>query len=305
MDNNWNKEYEKLIQQSTKNINYIKDKINEAIAKIPIWSTRNILIIANDDIKNTESELVPAHSFSVDLHNGNDTDDVPNFSVFLDEDNLHLSIEDVLEAGDNDFFQDNNSQRDYFNLIQSLKGRSIKKEEKNISLYTARPTKDRQTLLNSNEWPVNIFLTSNYDFAENFGLDYNENRDIWKVTINTKFLIETLNSPGNNQYQTFSPDGMSTVPIVRKNLITQGDIMKESHNWFEKTIQSSRKEAFNKKDFMVGLLGGAIPAAAATIPFVYNQNDTSAKNNQQYIADNKSNNNVEKKQLNDNKDNYQ
>ena len=70
-----------------------------------------------------------------------------------------------------------------------------------MTLYTARPEKDREFYEKGQKLPLGVFLTTDSDFATGFGLDYNEQRDIWKVKIDSSYLIKTMDSPQQKQYQ--------------------------------------------------------------------------------------------------------
>lgn len=110
----------------------------------------------------------------------------PSFTVFIEDDKF--KVDDILDGGDIDFFRDNKTQKHYFELIDWILG---KKTGKSIILYTARPKKDRDYLLNSKSFPTNIFLCNDLNHVEGLAADFTD-RDIWKVKINTKYLIQTL-----------------------------------------------------------------------------------------------------------------
>lgn len=165
----------------------LKEKIQQAIGLIENWNSSAILVrpyISRDEFNSlsldasTSAEIILGHSGQI------------GFTLFLHDGKLE--IDDILEGGDEDFFKDSNEQSDYFNLIEKLKNPTSK--QKVITLYTARPRKDREMYLNKKQVPVNIFLTNDYDHAEGLGSDLSsgEKRDIWKVRINTKYLTQTL-----------------------------------------------------------------------------------------------------------------
>jgi len=139
----------------------------------------------------------------------------PSFSYFVSDDGIE--IDDVLEGGDEDFFTDNKIQSDYFNLINSLRNPNMSVKQKILTLYTARPYKDRKFYLNSKVVPINIFMTSSYNFAEGFAREYGGKKDIWKVRIMDQYLVKTMDSPEQKQYQTI---GDKSVPVESIELIT-------------------------------------------------------------------------------------
>lgn len=132
--------------------------------------------------------------------------DQPSFTLFVSgEDKM---VEDVLEAGDGFFFKDPDVEADYFNLVNFLKNGKVKKN-KIISVYTARPAKDReqlQNLVDKNLFPKNIFVTTSENEAEGYAYDLatTEKRDLWFLKINEKYLIQTLDVGHIKNYQTFS-----------------------------------------------------------------------------------------------------
>jgi hypothetical protein len=155
------------------------------------------------DPLSTEDFEIPSYD-SFYVHVGN-----KNISFGLFFDNEKYVLDDVLDAGDEYFFSAENSEveQDYFLLVNELRnpGKSKSEGEKIITLYTARPSKDRGKYKNTSIIPSNIFLTTSYSEAEGYGIDFGE-RDLWRVKIRKKYLILTLNSGGVRNYQTFSVD---------------------------------------------------------------------------------------------------
>jgi hypothetical protein len=165
----------------------LKEKIQQAIGLIENWNSSAIIVrpyISRDEFNSlmlapsTTAEIIMGHSGQI------------TFTLFLNDGKIE--IDDILEGGDEDFFKDSNEQSDYFNLIEKLKNPTSK--QKIITLYTARPRKDREVYLNKKQVPINIFLTNDYNHAEGLASDLSsdEKRDIWKVRINTKYLTQTL-----------------------------------------------------------------------------------------------------------------
>lgn len=148
---------------------------------------------------NKSSEDYLPKSFGVKF---GDQSNAPFFTLFVDGNKVE--VDDIIEGGDTDFFEDVESQADYFNLIGELRSPGSTTRGKTIRLYTARPTKDRDFYMRSNEIPANVFLTSKLDEAEGLASDLgsNEVRDVWSVKVNTRFLVETLRSGTNVHYQT-------------------------------------------------------------------------------------------------------
>jgi hypothetical protein len=99
-------------------------------------------------------------------------------------------------------------------LINAIRNPNTLKQPKVLTLYTARPVEDRQIYEGATEIPSNIFLTSQYSFAEGFAID--NGRDVWKIRILNRYLVKTMDYPGQQQYQTL---GNKTVPVISTTLL--------------------------------------------------------------------------------------
>ena len=111
------------------------------------------------------------------------------------------TVDDVLDAGDREFFRDPEVERNYFALVNAI--RNPRLLEKVVTLYTSRPRKDREKLLRlakRRKWPHGIFLTSDVDRAEGFGREFRD-RDLWKVKVKLKNLVKTLDAGRIKDYQ--------------------------------------------------------------------------------------------------------
>jgi len=214
----WTEEYgqkrmQELISQTQVNMEKIQNSILGAISRIPQWNGSSIKVVASELYK--DNDLEPETDAIIEVGGGEGWGGVPNFSYFASGDKIEL--DDILEGGDSDFFTDNNIQSDYFNLVNSLRNPQAFSKSKVLSLYTARPAKDRQMYMGGKEVPSNIFLTSSYDFAEGFAYEYGGGKDVWKVRILDRYLVKTMDSPDQKQYQTM---GDKVVPVVSIELIT-------------------------------------------------------------------------------------
>lgn len=202
-------EVEKLIAQSQANMESIKSSIENAISGIPSWSGSPITLQAQE---NSDVEIEPATNALVRVGSGRMA---PYFSLFTHEGKI--LIDDVLEGGDTDFFDDSETQSDYFALINELRNPgSANRRGRILTLYTARPASDRRTFENATTVPGNLFLTKSYDFAVGHGADYNVKKDVWKVRIDSRYLTQTFDGPGQEQYQI---TGGKEVPIQSITLI--------------------------------------------------------------------------------------
>jgi hypothetical protein len=187
-------QYVKTALEGTKpKMEEIRTLIKEAISRTIQWNNTPIHIEARAIEDEYGPKIEPAEDAEITMGAG---EFAPNFTFFRFEEKIN--IEDVLEGGDKDFFHTPEIQSDYFNLIAELKHPGSTNRGKMITLYTARPTQDRQQLINSQTLPINIFLTNSYDHAEGIAIDLGGSqgvRDIWKVRIDSKYLIQTLDGP--------------------------------------------------------------------------------------------------------------
>jgi len=144
--------------------------------------------------------------------------------VYVGPINKHISfmysggnhVDDVLDAGDPDFFSDQKVEADYFALVNELRhpGRSSREGKKVLVLYTARPAKDRKRYEKAKTLPNNIFLTTSPSEAEGYKMDFGGDRDIYKVRIQARFLVKTLDAHRIQNYQVFGPSGKAPVVSI-------------------------------------------------------------------------------------------
>ena len=199
-------EVQKLTDATMKNMQYIKSLIDNAIRAIPKWNNSPVNIEAS--VIDRDDPIEAEECATVEVLGGNSWGGEASFSFFKVGDKIE--IDDILEAGDTDFFENQSTQSDYFNLIQVLRNPSAFSKPKVLTLYTARPSKDRALYLKGGKVPSNIFLTTSLDFAEGFAEEYGGNRDIWKVRIKDVYLILTMDSTDQKQYQVI---GEGFVPV--------------------------------------------------------------------------------------------
>lgn len=205
--------FKENVEKTTSNMKNVEINIREAIARIKNWNGSRILIEAAPVHKDKEG--FDQDSAHITVIGGQGDAGEAGFSYFQMDDKYE--IDDVLDAGDTDFFQDDGVQSDYFGLVNSLRNPRMNEEKpKVLTLYTARPVADRNIYLDAKEIPSNIFLTDKYDFAEGFAREYGGKRDIWKVRILNKYLIKSMDSVEQKQYQTF---GDKFVPVVSIEMI--------------------------------------------------------------------------------------
>lgn len=186
---NWEQEKKKLMDATRQHMEATAKEIAEAISRVPNWNGSEITIEASvSQEQNGSMSLEPEQSSFIHVGKGPRS---PGFAYFKYEGKKE--IDDVVEGGDEDFFDTPQLQSDYFNLINSLRNPNFASKSRTLTLYTARPVSDRQQLLTSKSLPVNIFLANSYDHVE--GIAAEGRRDIWKVRIDSRYLTQTLDGP--------------------------------------------------------------------------------------------------------------
>jgi hypothetical protein len=204
-----------VIEQTNTNMIDISNKVKEAILRAATWNGSPITIIADPLYK--ENEAVA----EINAHINVGGEDSSGFAYWPEVDGK-LVIEDVVEAGDPDIFPNRNIESDYFTLIKELKSPgSTSKAGKVLTLFTARPIKDRSLLDGAKQIPSNIFLTSSYSSAGGLAHDLGENevRDIYRIKIDSRYLMQTLDGL-EKQYQVV---GNGFVPVVEMKMIDPGE----------------------------------------------------------------------------------
>jgi effector-binding domain-containing protein len=188
--------YQNLIAETTKNMEAIKLKVIEAIQGIPNWNGSPIRLVpqSGEDVTGntyTESGANDCQIFVGTRHG--------MFSFFQDDETGKIMIDDVVEGGyeDEEFFDNDQVKADYYALINELRSPGINNKGKILTLFTARPTKDRDFFTNATYLPINLFLTNSADHADGLAHDLGarEVRDVWKVRIDSRYLTQTLDGP--------------------------------------------------------------------------------------------------------------
>jgi hypothetical protein len=209
------------VRELKKSAEKIGRLMTSAAGRIPTWTGSKIAV-----------KLLPLSSSFGDtfMTDEGDVTDFAEISVFKKSENNAPSftyfggttVDDVLDAGDSDFFGDPEVEQDYFALVNEIRnpGKSKREGEKVIRLFTARPSKDRQQFQRSKTLPSNLFLTTSEDEAEGYARDFGS-RDIWVVRIKKKHLVQTLDTPRAKNYQTFGAGGK--VPVEAMDLVAPGN----------------------------------------------------------------------------------
>jgi hypothetical protein len=180
----------KVLEKTNKNMIEIKNNIEKAISQSD-WNGSTVSIyplIASSE----EDFLSPSDSAEIKVGNK-----LGNFQLW--KENEKFIIEDILESDEEEssyFFTNNEEKQDYYNLISQLQNPN--KKDQILTLYTARPTKDREFYSKTDYLPANIFLSNSFNHVDGLAGDLQgteERRDIYKVKINSKYLIKTLDGP--------------------------------------------------------------------------------------------------------------
>lgn len=201
------------LKQSAEKADDVAKIIDSAIGRIDAWTGSKVYLDAIYNRDSMSEDYTPS-AWAVAFGTGTQE---PGFTMFLD--GPKVQIEDLLEGGDDDFFRDPAQQYAYFALVSELRKPGSSQQGRTMTLYTARPTKDRARYDDARDIPVNIFLTSSEDEAIGIAHDLggHEVRDVWLVKINSRYLSETW---GNRQYQVVGKG--PTVPVLRMELIVPG-----------------------------------------------------------------------------------
>jgi hypothetical protein len=168
----------------------IKNNIEKAISQSD-WNGSTVSIYPL--IASSEEDFL-SPSISAEIRVGNKKGDFQYW-----KEGEKFIIEDILEADEEEsdyFFTNNEEKQDYFNLISQLQNPN--KKDQILTLYTARPTKDREFYSKTDYLPANIFLSNSFNHVDGLAGDLQgmeERRDIYKVKINSKYLIKTLDGP--------------------------------------------------------------------------------------------------------------
>lgn len=192
--------YEEVLSESLQIGNVFLAQVKAAIGRIEAWGNSPIRVeIRNryDSVVGDADYTEPSDSFYVTVGKGD-----AGFTAFTSK-GKNPTLGDVLEGGDEDFFSDVQEQADYFNLVKEMQSPGSSSRGKNVTLWTARPTKDRARYEGAHVVPPNIFLTNDPDRA--YGLaqegELGGLRDVWRVVMNEAHLVVTLERGTLRDYQ--------------------------------------------------------------------------------------------------------
>ncbi len=199
-----------FVRETKRNMEAVARTVAAAVGRIEGWSGARLMVRPQYSYRERGGfeEFSPmeagASDAKVDFVGGRNA---PGFTLFSDG-----VVDDVLDAGDRDFFTDPAVEADYFALVAELRSPgSTAKAGKVITLFTARPRKDRATYEGAKQVPSGIFLTTGEDRAYRLGLDLGGERDVYRVRIDSRYLVQTLDAGGVREYQAV---GRGAVPVV-------------------------------------------------------------------------------------------
>lgn len=215
---------EQNVRTTHENLQMLSNLIQKAAGAIPQWNGSPILLTIktspfakkNDPFRSMEPPS------GCQVYVGQPSGQV-FFSMWLDETGK-IEIDDVLDAGDDDFFIDPRVEQDYFNLIREIRKPGSNQSAKSVVMFTARPSSDRARYMGASTIPSNIYCTSSYQHAAGLIFDRpgSAPSDIWRIVIEERYLITTVNTGMVKEYQVV---GNGEVPVKRIELY-DSDIQK-------------------------------------------------------------------------------
>lgn len=202
---------EKALEKTEAQARHVAQQLTAAANRAPNYDTWPVVLSPTFN-KDREGWVPSVYSADV----GKGSFGTPSFTLFVEDDGRITDVEDVLEGGDTDFFHDPKGQSDYFNIVNEIRSPGSTSKGKVVTLYTARPTRDRERYEGARDVPANIFLATTLDEAEGLASDLgsNEVRDVWKVRVDTRYLVKTLDTPRVKHYQTTERTPVQDIDLI-------------------------------------------------------------------------------------------
>ena len=159
----------RIVRETKRNMQAMAANVQAAIKRVRNWQGSGVVVRPHYDSRTdlfgySSMSLDPVSSSNVRLFRGSPGRFDPDLTYFGGHD-----VEDVLDAGDHDFFLNKPEvEADYFALVNELRrpGSTSKTGGKPIVLYTARPESDRERYERATHIPSGVFLTTSLDRAE-------------------------------------------------------------------------------------------------------------------------------------------
>ena len=207
----YNEWMDKAVHNTEVQAKHVAQQLTAAISRAPDFDAWPV-VIAPTFNKDREGWVPSVYDVEV----GKGSYGTPSFTLFVTDDGKITEVEDVLEGGDEDFFRSPKGQSDYFNLVNEIRHPGSSSKGKVVTLYTARPTKDRGRYEGARDIPANIFLASTLDEAGGLASDLGskEVRDVWKVRVDTRHLVKTLDTPRIKHYQTTDRTPVQDIDLI-------------------------------------------------------------------------------------------
>lgn len=186
------REAESIISATNQHLVDFAKTLAAAAKRIPSWEGSSLLVQPMFDRDNPS--IVPVTSFEVTVGQR------ATFSAFVG--GSKTLVDDVLDVADRAFFREPSDASDYINLVKELRRPGSASKGHKLTLYTARPTKDR-SLYQRGKIPPGVYLTTDPNRAAGIAHDLGakEVRDLWRVQMSSAFLVETLAAGSVRDYQ--------------------------------------------------------------------------------------------------------
>jgi hypothetical protein len=206
------KELQTEYQKGLKEANEVKSKIETFAATLQNPQMRFILKADPAENYETKSPTYDSPTFQIELISPHTEESMePNFTLFVTEDKI--TIDDVLDWGDTDFFTDDSVKAAYFGLIDYLRTGQLPQEKgkKFITLYRGMSPEEFQKWESGEIIPRGKFFTSQAtnQYAQDISGQYPE---LFRFRVRDDAVSQT--SPDTYQIMRDSKlEGKKIVPI--------------------------------------------------------------------------------------------
>lgn len=221
-------QFEYVFKHKISTAEKITNYINSIIPKMPTWHGSKVIVEPNINLKpqtyssskndaysefssvfpNDFYEEKPEHEGgSANVYVGN------KYAYFMvsTDDYKKYNLDDLMETigteEHEEFFSTDEESQDYYNLAKYIKNPRSLEHSTIVTVWTARPQRDRSVFENAHEVPKGIFVTTKQSsamgIAQDFGSGDKENveRDVYRIRIEDKYLLTTNDAMGETWYQ--------------------------------------------------------------------------------------------------------
>ena len=234
--------FENLFKHRINETQKFKIIIEDIISKMPMWHGSRVIIspsinldtkdysYGSNDAYSRFSSIVPEDYYEDEPKNNGGSVEVSvgqknaYFAVWTD-DYQKFDLGDLMETIGTDeheeFFTNDEESQDYYNLAKYIKNPRALTQTKVITVWTARPRRDRATFENTHEIPKGIFVTTKHSsalgIAQDFGSGDKEQteRDVYQIRIEDKYLLVTNDAIGETWYQVVGNTDRIPVKSIR------------------------------------------------------------------------------------------